>query len=276
MKTRAGEWLKYTINIPTSGSYGFQARVASLGNGGTFHVEVDGVNATGAISVPNTNGWQTWVTIPVPSISFAAGTRVIRIVLDTVGPSGGVGNFNWFSLSTSSSTTPPPPDPTPPPPSPAYGGTPAPLPGLFEAENYDKGGQNVAYFDTTALNAGNVYRTQEDVDLEQTTDTGGGYNVMKTRAGEWLQYTVNVTNAGTYTFEARVASMGGGGTFHVEVDRVNVTGSLQVLNTNGWQNWDFVSKPGIALTAGTHVIRIHFETVGPSGGVGNYNWFRFR
>jgi len=273
MKTRAGEWLKYTVNIPTSGSYVLQARVASLGAGGTFHVEVDGVNATGAISVPNTNGWQSWQTIPVPSISFAAGTRVIRIVLDTVGTSGGVGNFNWFSL-TASSTTPPPTDP-PPPPSRAYGGTAAALPGMFEAENFDQGGQSVAYFDTTGGNSGNVYRTT-DVDLEATTDTGGGYNVMKTRAGEWLEYTVNVTTAGTYTFDARVASQGGGGTFHVEVDRVNVTGALVVPNTNGWQTWTTVSKAGIALSAGTHVIRISLDTVGTAGGVGNYNWFKFR
>jgi hypothetical protein len=270
MKTRAGEWLKYTVNVSTTGTYTFWARVASLGTGGTFHLEVDGVNVTGAIQVQSTNGWQNWDTISIPGISISAGTHVIRIGLDAIGPSGGVGNFNWFTFSTSS----PPPPPPPPPPSRAYGGTPAPLPGLFEAENFDEGGQSVAYFDTTGGNSGTGRAT--DVDLELTTDTGGGYNVMKTRAGEWLEYTVNVTTGGTYTFEARVASLGGGGTFHVEVDRVNVTGAIQVPNTNGWQSWNFASKAGITLAAGTHVIRIQFDTVGPSGGVGNYNWFRFR
>jgi hypothetical protein len=146
---------------------------------------------------------------------------------------------------------------------------------LFQAENFDEGGQNVAYSDTTAGNAGNVYRST-NVDLEATTDTGGGYNVMKTRAGEWLTYTVNVTNAGTYTFDARVASLGGGGTFHVEVDGVDKTGAMTIPNTGAWQGWQTISKPGIALTAGTHVIKISLDSVGSSGGVGNYNWFQFR
>jgi hypothetical protein len=267
MKTRAGEWLKYTVNISTSGTYTFEARVASLGGGGTFHVEVDGVNKTGTMTVPNTGGWQTWQTVSKTGIALTAGTHVVRISLDSIGPSGGVGNYNWFRFT--SSGTPPPPT------SPAYGGTPAPVPGVFQAENFDEGGQSVAYSDTTGGNSGGVYRVT-DVDLEATTDTGGGFNVMKTRAGEWLTYSVNVTTAGTYTFQARVASLGGGGTFHVEVDGVNKTGTLTVPNTGGWQTWQTISKTGIALTAGTHVIRVSLDTVGPSGGVGNYNWFRFQ
>jgi hypothetical protein len=270
MKTRAGEWLKYTINVTTAATYTFEARVASLGGGGTFHVEVDGVDKTGSMTIPNTGGWQAWQTISKTGIALTSGTHVIRISLDTVGPSGGVGNYNWFRLSTSGTTPPPPP-----PPSPAYGGTPAALPGSFQAENFDEGGQSVAYFDTTSGNSGGVYRST-DVDLEATSDTGGGFNLMKTRAGEWLKYTVNVTTPGTYTFDARIASLGGGGTFHVEVDGVDRTGPMTVPNTGAWQTWQTISKAGIALTAGTHVIRISLDTIGPSGGVGNYNWFRFR
>ena len=56
----AGEWLKYSISVASAGSYTLEARVASSGAGGTFHVEVDGVNVTGPLTVPNTGGWQTW------------------------------------------------------------------------------------------------------------------------------------------------------------------------------------------------------------------------
>ncbi|HVH56438.1 MAG TPA: phospholipase D-like domain-containing protein, partial [Vicinamibacterales bacterium] len=162
---------------------------------------------------------------------------------------------------------PPPPANTP------YGGSAPAMPGTFQAENFDEGGQNIAYSDTTGGNSGSAYRAT-DVDIEATTDTGGGFNLMKTRASEWLKYTVNVPAAGTYTFEARVASLGGGGTFHVEVDGADKTGSITVPNTGAWQTWQTISKPGIALTAGTHVIRISLDSVGPSGGIGNYNWFR--
>ena len=275
MKTRAGEWLKYTINVATTGTYTFEARVASLGGGGTFHVEVDGADRTGPLTIPNTGAWQTWQTISKTGISLTAGQHVVRLSLDTVGPSGGVGNYNWLRFTTSTSSTTNPPPPPPPPPSPAYGGTPAALPGIFEAENFDEGGQSVGYFDTTGGNSGGVYRPT-DVDLETTTDTGGGVNVMKTRAGEWLKYSVNVTTAGTYTFEARIANIGTGGKFRVEIDGTDVTGPIDVPNTGGWQTWQTVSLPGIPLSAGSHVVRVFMATASSSGGVGNYNWFRFR
>ena len=69
----------------------------------------------------------------------------------------------------------------------------------------------MAYQDGGAGNNGGVYRPAENVDIESTTDTGGGFNVGWVAATEWLEYTVNVQTAGTYTLESRVASNGVGG-----------------------------------------------------------------
>ena len=55
-----------------------------------------------------------------------------------------------------------------------YGGKAWAIPGQIQAENYDAGGQNVAYYDTTTGNAGKVYRT-DDVDLQACS--AGGYDV---------------------------------------------------------------------------------------------------
>ena len=269
-KTRAGEWLKYTVNVATTGTYTFEARVASMGTGAQFRVEVDGVDRTGLLQIPNTGGWQTFQTITKTGIPLTAGLRTVRVYLATTSSAGGVGNHNWFRFVQGSGSTPPPD----PPPSPAYGGTPWSLPGAFQAENFDNGGQNVAYFDTTGGNSGGAYRST-DVDIEPSADTGGGFNLSKTRAGEWLRYSVNVTATGTYTFQARVASMGTGAKFRVEVDGVDVTGLIDVPNTGGWQTWHLLSRPGISLTAGTHVVRVVLVNTGTSGGVGNYNWFAF-
>ena len=96
-----------------------------------------------------------------------------------------------------------------------FGSGPVALPGTIQAENFDNGGANVAYVDTSSGNSGGAYRTT-DVDVEATTDTGGGNNVGWIATGEWLKYSVNVSTAGTYTLEFRVACSGGGGTFHVE------------------------------------------------------------
>jgi len=154
-----------------------------------------------------------------------------------------------------------------------YSGTPAPIPGKIEAENFDRGGQGVGYFDTSTGNAFGAYRPT-NVDVEATSDTGGGYDVGKVKAGEWLKYTVQVAAFGLYPFTVRVANVGTGGRFHVEVDGVDKTGPIGVPDTGGWQTWTTLSAPNLLLNAGTHVIRVYFDAVGSGGGAGNYNWFR--
>ncbi len=90
-----------------------------------------------------------------------------------------------------------------------------------------------------------------------------------------MNYTVNVISSGTYVFGTRVASRKPGGTFHVEVDGVNVTGSMSVPNTGGLQRWTDISTR-VTLMAGIHTVRVVFEAVGQSGAIGNFNYFTFR
>ena len=71
---------------------------AQVLTGGRLHVEVDGVDKTGPINVPDTGGWQTWTTLPGPSISLSSGSHVIRVYFDAVGSGGGAGNYNWFKV----------------------------------------------------------------------------------------------------------------------------------------------------------------------------------
>jgi hypothetical protein len=156
-----------------------------------------------------------------------------------------------------------------------YSGTPAPLPGRVQSENYDVGGKEVAYHDTTAGNTGGVYRANS-VDIQATTDSGGGYNIGWVKAGEWLKYTVNVGAAGTYALDVRIAQETTGGTFHVEIDGVNKTGPIGAPATGGWQLWRTITKTGISLTAGTHVVRVVMDVNAGNGSVANFNWFAFR
>src|SRR6185295_13465320 len=74
-----------------------------------------------------------------------------------------------------------------------YGGAAISLPGLLQAENFNEGSANVAYFDTDATNNGDEtsYRTTQ-VDIETSSDTGGGFSLGWCFATEWLNYTVDV------------------------------------------------------------------------------------
>jgi len=195
-------------------------------------------------------------------------------------------DFAALTAASAGIVTAPPPDPAPtptPPPTPTttppvstpYGGTRASLPGTLQLENYDVGGEGLAYHDSTSGNTGAVYR-KDDVDIQAASDTGGGYNLGWTRSGEWLAYSVNVTAAGTYTIDVRVASSGAGGTFHVEVNGVDKTGPMTVPNTGGWQIWATMSKTGVALTAGPQIVRLVFDAPGPGSAIAKFNWLKVR
>jgi len=151
-----------------------------------------------------------------------------------------------------------------------YGGTAWPIPGTIQAENYDVGGQGIAYYDTDTANDGGQYRTTESVDVETCTDAGGGYDVGYIASGEWEKYTVNVTAAGTYTIQARVGSPNGGETLHVEMDGVNISGTIAVPNTGNYETWQTVNVTTPDLTVGQHIMRIYMET----GGF-NLNYVKF-
>jgi PKD repeat protein len=149
----------------------------------------------------------------------------------------------------------------------AYNG-PHTIPGTLQAEDYDLGGEGVAYHDTTAGNEGGVYR-HDDVDIEQL-DTDGSPNVGWIRAGEWMGYTVNVASTGTYTAGFRVASSHSGSTIKVYVDDgTTPVATVNVPNTGNWPVFQTVSVP-VTLPAGQHQLKLSFPT-----DYVNINWVSF-
>ncbi|MDB5257365.1 MAG: carbohydrate-binding protein, partial [Chitinophagaceae bacterium] len=143
-----------------------------------------------------------------------------------------------------------------------YGGTAVNLPGTVQAENFDNGGEGLAYHDLEVANQGGAYRTTEGVDVQATTDAGAGYNVGYTADGEWLKYMVNVTTAGSYSVSFRTAGTGTASTIRMEIDGIDVTGSVSLPNTGAWQTWATTTVPNIAFSAGTHTIRLFIVTGG--------------
>ena len=150
-----------------------------------------------------------------------------------------------------------------------YLGAPVPLPGQVFAANFDLGGEGSAYRDLDSTNNGGAYRPTEGVDLFTGVAHAFTYGVGWVQAGEWLEYSVNVTAAGAYTLEAEVASNGAGGTIHVEFNGVDKTGPLTVPNTGGWNTFVIVTRTGVNLTAGLQIMRIAMDTNGATGFVGN-------
>src|SRR5258706_1061323 len=139
-----------------------------------------------------------------------------------------------------------------------YLGTPAAIPGQIEAENFDSGGEGIAYHDNSAGNAGGQYRGG-DVDIEASSE--GGYDVGWTSSGEWLNYTANVAAAGSYVVQLRVASPGGA-SMHVGFNTAsNAWQTVSIPATAGLQNWATVSLTA-TLGAGVQQMTLLFDTGG--------------
>jgi hypothetical protein len=135
-----------------------------------------------------------------------------------------------------------------------YGGTAAAIPGTVLAEKYDTGGQGVGYNVTSTNGTDNGFRS-DGVDLEATTAPGGGNDIGWTAAGQWFRYTVNVATAGTYTVTFEVASPAGvtDGLHLSNSAGTNLTGSINVPKTGGWQTWTTVTA-SVTLPAGQQVL----------------------
>ena len=159
----------------------------------------------------------------------------------------------------SSSGGPPPPLPPPPSGGSPYGGTARAIPGMIQAEDFDDGGEGVGYHDSDETNSGGQYRST-GVDIEATSDVGGGSDVGWLSPGEWLQYTVNVGTAGTYDVTFRVASAATGGTLHLLSGSTDLSGTVTVSGTGGWQTWTSVTASGVPLSSGIQAIRLVFDS----------------
>lgn len=156
----------------------------------------------------------------------------------------------------------------------SYTGKPHAIPGTIQFEEFDLGGNNVAYYDDSQGSSVTPvvdFRTTEDVDIEKCSDAGAGYNLGYTTAGEWLEYTVDVAAAGKYDIDLRVACNGTGRTISLAMDATTIANNISIPNTTDWQKWETISVKGITLAAGKQVLRL---TIGSTDYV-NLNYITF-
>jgi endonuclease/exonuclease/phosphatase family metal-dependent hydrolase len=223
-------WLSQLASVRFASSGGHTVRVQTREDGG----QVDQIvlsPSTYLYSAPGRN---------------SGDTTILQEAIGAITPSAPSSSPSLSSSSSSSGGLAP------------FRGSPVALPARIEAEDFDNGGEGVAYHDNSGGNNGGAYR-QTDVDIEPSSN--GGYDVGWIAPGEWLNYTVSVPSAGAYTIWLRVASPGGA-SFHVGFNTAsNVWKTVGVPATGGWQNWTIVSMP-VTLGAGTQQITLLFDTGG--------------
>jgi endoglucanase len=143
----------------------------------------------------------------------------------------------------------------------AYKGIIPLIPGKVEAEEYDTNGMNISYYDRSLGNQGNASLRNDDVDIEITSDAGGGYNIGWIEDSEWLEYTVNVEKTGIYDFTFRAASENSTGEISITISNTEdiILSATAIVPTGDWQLWENTIVSGVSLTEGKQTWRLTIE-----------------
>lgn len=243
----SGEWLEYSVNVPTTGVYRLAYRYSSGNTGsiGDIVFKSGGSTLTTTSLTQGTGDWTVFTT-QYSSVSLSAGTQTIRLEFSS--GNAWLWDLNWFELEYVTQSVP------------ATGET------RVETENY------LSAYDTSAGNSSttpvNCTYYGQDVDIGDTTD-GGGCAVGYTASGEWLEYSINVAEAATYTLRYRWASGNTGslGTAFFKVDGSTLATTNFNDGTGGWDTYATL-EASVTLSAGIQTVRLEW-----SNPQINMNWF---
>ncbi|MFK7984154.1 MAG: carbohydrate-binding protein [Saprospiraceae bacterium] len=231
----ADDYLDYFINVAAEGIYEVNFRTAVESQMGQVELQLIDENGT-AISLENLTFPATggWQTWATTTASVNLPAGQLQLRVLIKQP---LFNINWFEFTFLSA-----------PPGIQY----LPVPGKIEAE---------------------AYETQVGVELENTTDTGGGQNIDYLDADDYLDYFINVAQAGIYQVDFRTAAESEMG--QIELQLIDDGGNATVLDnltfpaTGGWQIWTNTTA-SISLPAGQLQLRIVIKEP-----LFNINWFEF-
>ena len=135
------------------------------------------------------------------------------------------------------------------------------IPGIIEAEDFDKGGEGFTFHDSDEEKEGDGASYRSDGGIDVVTGNGG-YALGYTTSDEWMEYTVNVTEAGTYAYKATVSSGNNSSAFSLSLsdgDKLTELARISVPQTgdNNWDTYRVVEgKLSKELAAGKQTFRI--------------------
>lgn len=241
------EWLEYTTDI-VAAAYRVGVNVSSMAAGGQVRVLAANSNSSGfltelgTVDVPDTGGEfsTVWLEDVVDLAPVAGSDSVIR--LEFVGGGFAVDSVQFASPSqtayvdrtiTAASTT------------------------RIELEEFDLGGQGVAYFDTSASNQTNSgFRPDEDVEATNTLLTNQVFE------GEWLEYTTDI-EAGVFDVTLKKAWSAGDAGVKLWIGDSNSATEFTDLGTFVLGSNESLTLEDIDLTAWAGLDRvIRIEIIG--------------
>ncbi len=192
-----GEWMAYTVNVTEAGAYTIELLSASPSDNRSYQYMVDRRMTYSGVANKSANGWDDYSALSeVDDVQLSKGVHEIRFYT--------TGDFNVMKMTFFNRGGY---DPT----KAEYQGEPFTdhsIPGIIEAENFDKGGQDVAFnnprhdandeFPDGRIFNGTDYREDADdaVDMERKTFTENEQQVERLylhymNGDKWFNYTFN-------------------------------------------------------------------------------------
>lgn len=140
------------------------------------------------------------------------------------------------------------------------------IPGEVEAENFDEMGEGWSFHDSDANDQGAAkYRSDnEGVDIIKAN---GGYALGYTAANEWVDYTVDIKQAGIYNYYLVINTGSTTGKYQMFIldedgKEQKLTGALNVPNNRSWVTYPTPGGTSLRKTPwlpeGRHTIRFKF------------------
>ncbi|MDX2136975.1 MAG: carboxypeptidase regulatory-like domain-containing protein [Chloroflexota bacterium] len=290
------EWLNYTINVAQAGRYDITLMAGAVDADRQIAITVNGQPVVQSVAIPRIANWDAPLQeVTVRGLQLNAGTQVMRVTnlrgfLDfdyieitrsaaptNTPPPVVPTNTSVPTVRPTNTAVPVIPTATPLPAQPTattvaaqptfapglmpgsdpYYGAPLPLPGRIQAEDFDRGASGIAWWDSTATQDGGThYRNdQHGVDLKPNAD--GNFTVGWFIDTEWMNYSVNVPQAGLYDITMRTGAVDAGRLLTLWMNWQPVAQNIPVPQIASWDApLQTITIRGVQLTAGPQVLRI--------------------
>lgn len=247
-------WIRVSGVDFGNGAENLRIKAANVGDGNKIEIHKGSVSGTlaGTCELAKTSGWNNYVDNDCAMTGLTGVVDQLFFVFKGSKDST-MGVLEWEFQGTKRE-----PEPQSP-----FGGKAWAIPGKIEMENFDEpgyGAGNDSYADNDSddhgaeSNGGKSYREGTGVDIYKKNN---GYVVGYNQTGEWLEYTVEVAEAGDYTMFASVASANATSSFQLAIDGENITEEIAVPKNDGEENYDDynVVQANVKLAAGKHILR---------------------
>ena len=161
-----------------------------------------------------------------------------------------------------------------------YSSTLPAVPGAtIQFEKFDKGADGIAFHDSNSQKQGDASSFRSDATGIDIVKGGTGYAVGYTEVGEWMEYTVNVKEAGLYAYEIRYSAPSSGTSFNFKLttpegQTLLTPENVVLAKTGSWSTYKSAfGRMLLPLEAGEQILRFTL-TGGASQYVANLDYFK--